>query len=95
MKNSGAIKPPLSKAAAALLHACKKAAADFEKGGFISLSSQNNREVTKMKPLFHKKPRSMPGFIVRVPGFILVVLLPPHSRLEPKRIFCPKSCARA
>ena len=56
MKNSGAIKPPLSKAAAALLHACKKAAADFEKCGFISLSStQNNREVTKNEAALSQK----------------------------------------
>ena len=48
-----------------------------------------------MKPLFHKKPRSMPGFIVRVQQSYrktrLCLLL--HSRLEPKRIFL--SCARA
>ena len=48
------------KAAAALLPACKKAAAAFEKCGFLSqcgLSRQNNREVTKIKPLYQQKSR--------------------------------------
>jgi len=50
------IKPHFSKAAAAFLPACKKAAADFEKCGFISLSStQNNREVTKNEAALSQK----------------------------------------
>ena len=50
------IKPHYLKAAAAFLHACKKAAADFEKCGFISLSStQNNREATKNEAVLSQK----------------------------------------
>ena len=47
------------KAAAALLHAGKKAAAAFEECGFISVRSfkTNNREVTKIKPLYQQKSR--------------------------------------
>ena len=59
MNDRAEIEARLLKAAAALLHAGKKAAAAFEECGFISvrLSRQNNREVKKMKPLYQQKSR--------------------------------------
>ena len=59
MNDRAEIEARLLKAAAALLHAGKKAAAAFEECGFISVRSfrQNNREVTKIKPLYQQKSR--------------------------------------
>jgi len=69
MNGRAEIEARFLKAAAAFLPACKKAAAAFEKCGFISA-----RQPIKKYPRGHKngtvfstkKPRSAPGFIVRV-----------------------------
>jgi len=57
------------KAAAALLHAGKKAAAAYEKCGFISVRPFKTKQPGGHKnkaALSTKKPRSAPSFIVRV-----------------------------
>ena len=57
------------KAAAALLHAGKKAAAAFEECGFISARSFKTKQPRGHKnkaALSTKKPRSAPSFIARV-----------------------------
>ncbi len=56
------------KAAAALLHAGKKAAAAFEECGFISVRSFKTKQPRGHKnkaALSTKKPRSAPSFIAR------------------------------
>ena len=56
------------KAAAALLHAGKKAAAAFEECGFISARSYKTKQPRGHKnkaALSTKKPRSAPSFIAR------------------------------
>ena len=57
------------KAAAALLHAGKKAVAAFEECGFISVRSFKTKQPRGHKnkaALSTKKPRSAPSFIARV-----------------------------
>jgi len=70
MSDRAEIEARFLKAAAALLHACKKAAAAFEECGFISARSFKTKQPRghKNKAALYqpKKPRSAPSFIVRV-----------------------------
>ena len=69
MNDRTEIEARLLKAAAALLHAGKKAAAAFEECGFISVRSFKTKQPRGHKnkaALSTKKPRSAPSFIVRV-----------------------------
>jgi len=68
MNDRAEIEARLLKAAAALLHACKKAAAAFEECGFISVRSFKTKQPRGHKnkaALSTKKPRSAPSFIAR------------------------------
>ena len=69
MNDRAEIEARLLKAAAALLHAGKKAAAAFEECGFISVRSFKTKQPRGHKnkaALSTKKPRSAPSFIARV-----------------------------
>jgi hypothetical protein len=69
MNDRAEIEARLLKAAAALLHAGKKAAAAFEECGFMSVRSFKTKQPRGHKnkaALSTKKPRSAPSFIVRV-----------------------------
>ena len=69
MTDRAEIEARFLKAAAALLHAGKKAAAAFEECGFISVRSFKTKQPRGHKnkaALSTKKPRSAPSFIVRV-----------------------------
>ena len=69
MNDRTEIEARLLKAAAALLHAGKKAAAAFGECGFISVryfKTKQPRGHKNKAALSTKKPRSAPSFIVRV-----------------------------
>jgi len=69
MNDRAEIEARFLKAAAALLHAGKKAAAAFEECGFISVRSFKTKQLRGHKnkaALSTKKPRSAPSFIARV-----------------------------